>query len=264
VKIVVTGASGFIGRNALGALSKRNHDVLSVSSRDNTEQAFPDGDVCIHLAANSVIEKVQNFEDEWARTKTLLKRIEERGFGTVVFASSGAIYGDQSLEPRVESEVVSPQNAYSKIKRLAEIELLESSQFKNVVCLRLANIIGRGMNPQSVVVDVLTQSDQSQIKLRNKTSLRDYTHVSDIVAILEKVILKPQTGIFNVGSGQSHSVEQIVKTVESIKSKTFTIQETAPLAQLSCIRLDVSKVSREFGWKTQVSLKASLQEMISI
>lgn len=260
MKVVVTGSSGFIGGRVCEAFSKK-YEVLRVSSRNSHNyQEIPAGDVCIHLAANSVIQSVGSFESEWDQTKRILQKIVARRFSHVIYASSGSVYGDLTEEAHRESGPTHPTSSYSRVKLEAEHFLFENHNA--VSSLRLANIIGHGMNSQSVVVDILKQFQCDEFQLRNKTSKRDYTHVSDVVNLMELLILQKPHGIYNVGTGVSLSVEDIVNTLAEIRGQAYSITETEPLKRISCIQLNVEKINAS-GWRAEMTLKDSLREMLS-
>lgn len=146
MKVLVTGAAGFIGSTTAELLVAEGHDVvalddLSSGRRDNVPSGaqFVEGDcgdeevvrsvgrvdACIHFAAR--IEPGESmkypevfFANNVASTFQLLRTLVELEVPRFVFSSSCAVYGDQSVMPIDESASINPQSPYGQTKRMVE------------------------------------------------------------------------------------------------------------------------------------------------
>ena len=91
---------------------------------------------------------------------------------------------------------------------------------------------------------------------------RDFIHVSDVVSAIELVMDKGIRGIFNVGTGEEHSINDIVKLVEEFLSRKFKVEyKPERPGEIRRNLLDISRLKAE-GFKPQKKLKEGIKEII--
>ena len=170
VRVLVTGAAGFIGSTTAELLISKGHDVvaldnLSTGRAENVPPAaeFVEGecgdealvrslgsfDACVHFAAR--IEPGESmkypevfFANNVASSLRLLKALVESGVGRFVFSSSCAVYGDQQEMPIDETRSINPSSPYGQSKRMVEeaMEWLVSCGRLRAASLRYFNAAG--------------------------------------------------------------------------------------------------------------------------
>lgn len=163
MRILLTGASGFIGRHLQPFLVARGHEVVPLRrGRDGAPerlseierwQAWPAGiDAVLHLAAANPIRGSREARDDAALidsnthgTRALAARAASEGVGVMVFASTGLVHA-LGPAPVAEAERVSPQDGYAGSKLAAETEMarvIEGTPMRGVA-LRLPPVFGPG------------------------------------------------------------------------------------------------------------------------
>jgi len=274
--VVVTGASGFIGRWVCEELLRRGAVVygltrsnakaiagvryLKVATYDQAR--VPPGAVCIHLAGGNLADNVAtNVRAEFDESIGLAKKIATGSFTRVVFISSALVYGYSIQTPRREDEPISPGGAYATMKAAAEEIFLSHGH----TVARLANVYGPGMSAVNVLSDVLQQVPGSgDIQVRDVDPIRDYIYVSDIARGLAALALYgTEGGIFNLGTGIGTSVGQLVACIaEQAGEEGRRVVSYGSDGRRSILILDPGKTAAALGWQADIPLAEGLKELI--
>lgn len=170
MRVLVTGAAGFIGSTTAELLLERGHavvalDDLSRGSRENVPSGalFVQGDcgdeslvselgtfdACLHFAgriepALSVLHPEEFFASNAGTTFTLIQTLVRSGVERFVLSSSAAVYGNQVEMPIDEDRPLSPESPYGESKRMVETGLhwLVQSNRLRAASLRYFNAAG--------------------------------------------------------------------------------------------------------------------------
>lgn len=262
---VVTGASGFIGRALCARLAASGADVRAVSRRPESLPAGlraralswerldeAAGAACVHLAGPSGLEEARrDFESLRSQFKVMTDRLLAAGFARLVFASSAAVYGDASVEPRREDSPLAGDTPYARLK------LEQEARFSGRGCAvaRLANVYGPGMSPVNVFSHIASQLQAGgRVTMRNLHSVRDYLHVDDAADALAALASSPWDGVHNVSTGVGTRVDALVALLAEALGRPGTPAEaTDPPGAVSHLVLDPSKLSAR-GWRALVPL----------
>lgn len=270
MKIIITGASGFIGNSIYLKLQSLSYDVVRVSRQkkddffySNNYLSLPDGDVLIHLGESSNRGLVNLAgKKAYLDNQKVIRHINEKKYSKVIYGSSAAIYGDKSTNPRKEKEKIIPTDNYSKIKLFSE-EMLNHS---NNIILRLSNVYGIGMSKENVISDILSQINQSgPILLKNLIPIRDFIYIDDVVDAILIAIKSNQKGIFNIGSGTSISIGALAKKILNISKQPHRDIDSEckdPTLQ-SNISIDITHICNIMSWKPRTDLKYGLSKIFS-
>lgn len=245
--VLVTGGAGFIGSHlaeavaacgarvtvvdnlqagswanlagAAGRIAQREVDVVRAADLDAVlGECRPD--VVFHLAANasvplSVERPAWDFETNGMGTVRVLDGVRRLcPAARVVFASSGAVYGEPSRFPIAEDDPLAPISPYGFSKLAAEMQcrMVHRLHGVDVVIARLFNTYGPRM-PRFVVLDFLRKlrRDPSRLEvLGTGRQVRDFNHVADTVAGLMRLAGRGRAGgAYNVASGRARSVTDL-------------------------------------------------------
>ena len=240
-------------------------------------------DACIHFAAlKAVGESVENpilyYENNVGGTIALLEVLLDAGVRNFVFSSSATVYGEPtSLPLREDMPIGTATNPYGWTKIMME-QVLRDVQVANpdwsVSLLRYFNPVGahssgligedpRGV-PNNLMPYVAKVAAGELPRLRvwggdyptpDGTGIRDFIHVVDLaeghVVALDKCADKPGVHTYNLGTGEGHSVLEVVKTYEEQSGKPvpYEIRERRA-GDVAASWADVTKAEKELGWKT--------------
>ncbi len=250
-RVVVTGASGRIGAAVVAALAgDPDFDVIAFVSPAAAPSSAtpPDGnpagipvdladraafgralrnarpDVVIHLAARRDGGPGAT-EVNVGSIEQLVASVSGAGIRRVVFASSAAVYGDSATRSSAESDELAPASDYGRAKIAGELALADAAC--ETVALRIFNVFGPGFD-DSLVSRLLEATPEQPAQLRGmETFVRDYVHVSDVVAAIRaaaSVSLPERHLVFNVGSGVALSNLDVVAALGGERLNTVVVE----------------------------------------
>ncbi len=302
-QVLVTGGCGFIGSHLVEALVAQGARVTALDNLQSGQWSslqavagnvrMVEGDVrdadllqrlvaevrphCVfHLAANasvpaSVADPAYDFEANCQGTFNLLDALRlTGGCLKIVFASSGAVYGNPKAYPIREEDPISPISPYGTSKASAELlaRMFQQVYGLPVVIARIFNTYGPRM-ARFVILDFLRKLHDDPFVLEvlgNGSQIRDFTYVSDVVAAL---VLLSQSGTdgeaYNISSGTSHSVTDLANKMIAalgLKGKTeifYTGRSWVGDAQRW--EVSIAKIA-EIGYEPRVMLEEGLQHTI--
>ncbi|MEY7850765.1 NAD-dependent epimerase/dehydratase family protein [Natrarchaeobius sp. A-rgal3] len=296
-RVLVTGGAGFIGSNLANHLARRNDVVVvddeSLGTTDNisesvefhsrcvTEDGLPtDVDVVFHLAA---LSSYAMHEDEPVRgTKVnvegfvnTVEQARNDGCETVVYASTSSIYGSQT-EPSPESMPVSVNTGYeaSKLARERYGEYFANHYDMNVAGMRFFSVYqgyngaeehkGEYANVVAQFADDIANGD-SPVLYGDGTQTRDFTHVDDIVRGLEAAADHQLTGVYNLGTGEAYSFNELVEMINDRLGTDATpeyVENPIPTdVYVHDTCADAERIFEETGWEPQIEFEDGLDRV---
>ncbi|MDA9006513.1 NAD(P)-dependent oxidoreductase [Litoricola sp.] len=269
--VVITGASGFIGRYVAKHLeTDESFKVVPVARSkcelDNFVQVedytkTPEGNYLVHLAEQPDCGKVNSEGDAYIDiASSTLAVILKNKYERVIYASSSLVYGDQGEEPYMESSPVTTNNTYSVNKTKSENTI---RSLENGVVLRLANVIGPGMSASNVVSDIISQiPGQGELVLRNGSPIRDFICVNDVAEVINKLLHSDISGIFNIGSGVGTSIVELAQSCLNIAGEeSRKVKSMVADSAHSYNVMNIDKISNELGWRVRKPMSECLQKI---
>lgn len=276
--IAVTGSSGFVGKKLCKALKANKNKVIEIDIDKgmNIEDSsiftsLKKYDCIIHLAAKSYVPDSYNDPISFYKTNFIgtLNVLESarKNKAKVVFLSS-YLYGSPDYLPIDEQHILKPHNPYAHSKMLAE-NLCEA-YFKDfnipITVFRPFNIYGEDQNFNFLVPTILNQIKSGNIKLQDAKPKRDYIHVNDVVnAIILSVAIKQDSyEEFNLGTGKSYSVSEIIEFIKKYSPTNFIVEyekKTRKNEVLDC-RADITKAKKVLNWKPQIDFQQGIKSIM--
>ncbi|UYN90666.1 MAG: NAD-dependent epimerase/dehydratase family protein [Anaerolineales bacterium] len=300
MNFLITGAAGFLGSALANQLSREGHLVRGIDNLSSGEPQvlfddvhFTRGDVndrpklwtllqdidCVyHLAARVLVAESLLYPREYTDanvggTVSLMEAMRDVGVRRVVFASSGAVYGDQQEQPLREEASPFPHSPYAVSKLAAEyyVRTIGALWGIETVCLRIFNAYGPGQHlPPShppVVANWLRQAVRggSLVVHGDGNQTRDFIHVSDVVRALVAAATAPGVDqrVINVGSGQETRMRDLAEMILEITGRHGEILYTPHNATgVSRMCADTQLASKLLGFTARMPLEKGLKQTL--
>ena len=280
MKILITGYSGFIGSYLLKRLNQTEHKLVMVDLTNGTDicdwqqvKQFEGIDIVIHLANLSFIpasyEQPKRFyETNYLSTLNMLELCRLNQAKMIYFSSY--MYDHPQYQPIDENHPIQAYNPYSQTKVICE-SLCEgyNRDFKvPITIFRPFNIYGKGQNPEFLIPSIIQQAQNGKIIIKDDRPKRDYIHVEDIVEAIIAAIDNQTDKFekFNLGTGKSYSVKEIIEIVRGFFNSdieyicTHEIRANEVLDTIA----DISKIRKELHWQPKISIQDGLKKMLSL
>jgi len=297
MNFLITGAAGFLGSALANRLSHEGHQVrglddLSAGDPQALEPGvhFTRGDVndrpklwtllqevdCVyHLAARVSVPESILYPREYnaanvGGTVSLMEAMRDVGIRRVVLASSGAIYGEQDVQPMTEGQTPRPRSPYAVSKLAAEyyVRTIGSLWGIETVALRIFNAYGPGQHlPPShppVVPYFLRQATRggTLVVHGDGEQSRDYVYVDDVVSAMVAAATAPGIDglVLNVGSGLETSTRALAGLVLEVTGSTANvIYNSQASAGVSRLCASLAMVEKKLNYKASISLADGLR-----
>jgi UDP-glucose 4-epimerase len=236
-------------------------------------------DAVIHFAGSivvpdSVSDPLGYYLNNTVKSRTLLDSAVKAGIPRFIFSSTAAVYGNPLTQPVFETATPAPISPYGTSKLMTEWMLRDThaAHGLNYVALRYFNVAGadpRGRSGQSTprATHLIKVACQTALGQRSSmdvfgtdydtpdgTCLRDYIHVSDLIAAhmdaLSHLRRGGESGIFNCGYGKGYSVLEVLRAVEKAHGGPIKANRVARRAgDPAAIVAGADRVKAILGWK---------------
>lgn len=291
MRVLVTGAAGFVASKVVPKLLERGDEVIGVDIEDKpisaafrncrwvqvdiTEPVFPkrvEGpfDRVIHLAAMAAPRACEAqpgsaFDVNVRGTYEVLRFAVGRG-AKVVFASSAHVYGiPPPYAPTREDAPLKPQDIYTSTKVAAEDLCRRFAESYNLlyIALRLYNGYGPGQPLGYFIPDMIDQVKMRRsIRVRGAAITKDWLYIDDMAEAVVLATASPFIGALNVGSGQATSLLNVTEHIgERFGVPIEPVDD--PSQPPSFMRADLDLVQRVLLWEPKVSLADGIARTIA-
>ena len=280
---------GIIDR--INKIAKKNFFTIEgdITDRNIVRDIFSKFNIkgVIHLAGlksveESEIDPLKYYKNNVYGSLVLFEEMEAANIKNIVFSSSATVYG-KKINPLLNEECsLSPANVYGETKVVIENilrDLYKTSAGWKVVILRYFNPIGAhpsgfiGESPSDLPNNLMPYISQVAVGKRDKllifgddyptsdgTGKRDYIHVCDLAKahlLSLNYLFENESlfSIFNIGTGKSYSVLEVIKIFEKVSGVNIPFEITARrLGDVAECIADPTKAKRILGWEAELDL----------
>lgn len=295
MKVLITGASGFLGHYTVDALLSGSVRVLCVGrsldklrrlerwgaiieqtdySQESIERLMAGANAVVHLAARRVLRRDDRsdlkpfVEPNINLTDTLVRAALSTKVGDFVLASTIAVYSPRNAEPYNEDGMPLPETAYGLSKLIAEqyANMLAAKSSMRLTCLRFATLYGYGERDTPVLMQFIYKARaKEKLVIRSNPFISiDQLYVKDAVRAIAAA-LEPSHpgGIFNIGSGAVYTLIELAETVNSVFGNCGNL-ELAGIPEVAVPKpiLDISRAEEILGWMPAYDLAKGLQDTL--
>ena len=258
-RVILTGWNGFVGRNIKMKLEEdfeliliENDFIERPDWEKELEYSVECTDVILHIGAISdttLQDSTEMLRYNYVFSKELFD-LAQKYEKKVIYSSSAACYGDGGGMP---------MNIYGWSKLMAE--QYGMAKCDDFVALRYFNVYGPGENHKGKMSSVALQSWNGEInKLFPKKPKRDFVYIDDVVsANIFAMINNISKGIFDVGSGEQSTFEQILEILD--KKVDYHEKSFIPKSYQSSTLANRNKFLPE--WSPKYSLEQGLKKYMN-
>jgi nucleoside-diphosphate-sugar epimerase len=243
MKILISGGSGFIGKNLVNYLIQNNYNVMligrnvdHISFTNLKKQTFDlnnlnndyeeiikyDPDVFIHLAWEGIPNYNEKFSKKnYLNTIRIIKDLlNYTNCSKIISTGSCWEYNDGNIEGKCKEDLtVYPQKPFSIYKNKIFNEVFKIANEKNILFnwLRLFYVYGPGQKKESIIPMLIEKiKNKKKIDINFPANINDYIYIDDVVKILCNFIEnKITSGIYNLGTGKGVEVKKLLKIIDT-------------------------------------------------
>lgn len=298
MKVLVTGASGFVGYAVAALLVKQGHEVTGLTRSDSSvlppgvhrirgdltqpqtlPNAIADVDGVCHLAGRTRVRESRHDPLGYWRTNVggtliLLDALATAASGTrLVLASTCGVYGAQATQPIGETSALRPSSPYGTSKLAADHATadLAATGAIGAISLRAFNIAGgipgHADRDQTRLIPRVLAAQQGRapelVLNGDGSAVRDFVHVTDMAAAFVLALQACEPGTwhaYNVGSGRANTVGEVVSTVEAVTKRPVARRHAPAADEPHTLLADSTRIRTDLGWQPH---RSSLSEIIT-
>jgi dTDP-glucose 4,6-dehydratase len=302
MRVLVTGAAGFLGSHLVDKFLALGYEVLGMDNHvtGNPENLahldshprfrFANQDVTRYIEVEGPLDGVLHFASPASPVDYLELPIQTLKVGALgthkalglamaksarfLLASTSEVYGDPLVHPQPESywgnvNPVGPRGVYDEAKRFAEALTMAYHRFHGLDTriVRIFNTYGPRMRPNDgrVVSNFIVQAlrGDSLTVYGSGTQTRSFCYVDDLIEGIVRLFERGTSEPTNIGNPIEFTVRQLADRVLALTgSKSAVVERPLPIDDPQVRQPDITLARKSLGWEPKVALEDGLQRTI--
>ena len=297
IKVIVLGGAGFIGSHLCDLLVEKKYKIIvidnlstgrlsnvnhikrkirfikaDISKEGKWQNEFKNAKYIFHLAALAdIVPSIENpkkyFESNITGTLHVLEAAKRFKIKKIIYAASSSCYGIPKKYPTTENEKIDTRYPYAVTKYLAEEMIIYWSKIYNLkfISLRLFNVYGtrsRTSGTYGAMFGVFLTQKLKKFPFTvvgSGKQKRDFTYVTDVTkAFFLSAISNVENEIFNVGSGNTVSVNKIVSL---LKGDRVRIPKRPGEPNITFA--SINKIKKRLNWHPKVKIEQGIKFLLN-
>lgn len=295
MNILLIGGNGFIGSHLTDLLILKGHKVRvfdiaheryrkpleSVDYRISTLDNIPELyeallgiDIIFHLASSSVpstsnIDTVSDINKNLIPTLNILNLSVKLGIKKFVyFSSGGAVYGNSLSMPISEEHPIKPISSYGIVKATIEMYLFLFQRLYGLKSLIIRPSNPYGPRQGHYIAQGVISTFLRKVKMNEEitvygdgNSTKDYIYIDDLIKFTYDLSISNRVGVFNLGSGEGTTLNQIIDQIKNTTGKNFEIiYIDKQIYDVDHFVLDVSKAVNQLNFSAKTTLEQGISK----
>src|SRR5690606_473197 len=284
MRVLVTGASGFVGYAVAAALTERGHTVVGLTrsttsalpegvrrahgdlSPDCLRDALADVDGVCHLAArtrarDSRADPLGYWRTNVGGTLALLEAMTATGARRLVLASTCIVYGGRDAPPSDETAVTAPAGPYGASKLAAANAAMDFAATGAIGAISLRAFTIAGALPGHPDPDETRLIPRAMAVQRGTApelvvngdggAIRDFVHVVDVADAFARALEACEPGtarVYNIGGGRPTRVRDVIDVVEQVTGRPVARRHVPPAGEPQVLLADSKAIRADLGW----------------
>lgn len=296
-KILITGATGFIGKNLTNKLLIMNHKIMIISRKeqdyfDNINLKWVRADladinqyskiirdfspeIVIHLYWEDIpLFSLENSMKNLNNSINFFNLIFSIGSCKKILVSGSCLEYAKKFGECIESDNIKPNSHFVWAKDSLRLWLTYQSNLNNCIFgwFRIFYVFGLNQRKKSLIPSLIRIFNENKnINIKNIMNSNDFIYIEDVVdALILFTTKKLNSGIYNIGSGNSIKLADVCKDIESIlrgtsfKTETF-IENISNENGREIVNFwaNLNKTSSELGWMPKFSFYEAIEHMVN-
>ncbi|MDP2647773.1 MAG: GDP-mannose 4,6-dehydratase [Candidatus Yanofskybacteria bacterium] len=301
-KVLITGGTGFVGSNFVYKFLELKDEVhllvrpeakfwriepvknrvklhnVDITKENDVEKFISElkPDFILHFATYGAYQGIQQDVGMTVQTNVLgtinlLRACAKTGFSCFINTGSSSEYGEKDHAIR-EDEILEPNNLYGVTKAAATMyaHFLAKKENLPLVTMRLFSVFGPYEEPVRLMPALVRAALRGErFEAPSPSIVRDFIFIEDVIGAYLKAIeridsIKGQ--IFNIASGEEHSIRESVETVEKISDIKIEASYGKVLPRQEEPKMwvaDITKAKTQLNWKPTHSFSGGLSKFIT-